>query len=159
VSSYTQSPSSLSLSTSPLSVCLSLSVSLPQGEFERGVQDCDSALCVCEGSRRALYRKALCLRELGRLREAYECGTGCLLTAPHDRQVGELAQDLANKLGLKVRKAYISSQVSSVTSDSLSTVGMCPSKIKMPRTISATVNISVTVIFTGGVLNVREGEQ
>uniref|UniRef100_A0A672Q7Y4 Zinc finger CCCH domain-containing protein 7B-like n=1 Tax=Sinocyclocheilus grahami TaxID=75366 RepID=A0A672Q7Y4_SINGR len=53
------------------------------GEFERGVQDCDSALCVSEGSRRALYRKALCLRELGRLREAYECGTGCLLTAPH----------------------------------------------------------------------------
>ncbi|KAK6328355.1 hypothetical protein J4Q44_G00003330 [Coregonus suidteri] len=86
------------------------------GEFERGVQDCDGALCVCEGSRKALYRKALCLRELGRLREAYECGTRCLLTAPHDRQVGELAQDLANKLGLKVRKAYISSQVESSTS-------------------------------------------
>uniref|UniRef100_A0A8C8F6Q4 C3H1-type domain-containing protein n=1 Tax=Oncorhynchus tshawytscha TaxID=74940 RepID=A0A8C8F6Q4_ONCTS len=61
------------------------------GEFERGVQDCDSALCVCEGSRRALYRKALCLRELGRLREAYECGTGCLLTAPHVSQ-GHMSQ-------------------------------------------------------------------
>lgn len=54
-----------------------------QREYERGVQDCDSALCVSEGSRRALYRKALCLRELGRYREAYECGTKCLLTAPH----------------------------------------------------------------------------
>ncbi|XP_051522856.1 zinc finger CCCH domain-containing protein 7B-like isoform X1 [Myxocyprinus asiaticus] len=86
------------------------------GEFERGVQDCDSALCVSEGSRRALYRKALCLRELGRLREAYECGTGCLLTAPHDRQVSELAQDLANKLGLKIRKAYVSPQIDSTTS-------------------------------------------
>uniref|UniRef100_W5KN74 Zinc finger CCCH-type containing 7Bb n=1 Tax=Astyanax mexicanus TaxID=7994 RepID=W5KN74_ASTMX len=86
------------------------------GEYERGVQDCDSALCVSEGSRRALYRKALCLRELGRFREAYECGTGCLLTAPHDRQVGELAQDLAKKLGLKIRKAYISSQGDSTTS-------------------------------------------
>ncbi|XP_032357538.1 zinc finger CCCH domain-containing protein 7B isoform X3 [Etheostoma spectabile] len=52
-------------------------------EYDRGVQDCDSALCVSEGSRRALYRKAICLRELGRLREAYECGTKCLLTAPH----------------------------------------------------------------------------
>uniref|UniRef100_A0AAR2KPM0 C3H1-type domain-containing protein n=1 Tax=Pygocentrus nattereri TaxID=42514 RepID=A0AAR2KPM0_PYGNA len=81
------------------------------GEYERGVQDCDSALCVSEGSRRALYRKALCLRELGRFREAYECGTACLLTAPHDRQVSELAQDLAVKLGLKLRKAYISTQV------------------------------------------------
>lgn len=56
---------------------------LYQREYERGIQDCESALCVSEGSRRALYRKALCLRELGRLREAYECGTKCLLTAPH----------------------------------------------------------------------------
>uniref|UniRef100_A0AAY4C4D0 C3H1-type domain-containing protein n=1 Tax=Denticeps clupeoides TaxID=299321 RepID=A0AAY4C4D0_9TELE len=79
------------------------------GDYERGVQDCDSALCVSEGSRRALYRKALSLRELGHFREAYECGTGCLLS---DRQVSELAQDLANKLGLKIRKAYISPQYS-----------------------------------------------
>lgn len=86
-------------------------------EYERGVQDCDSALCVSEGSRRALYRKALCLRELGQLREAYECGTKCLLTAPHDRQVTDLAQDLANKLGLKGRKAYVSPQTESTTSD------------------------------------------
>lgn len=54
-----------------------------QREYERGIQDCESALCVSEGSRRALYRKALCFRELGRLREAYESGTKCLLTAPH----------------------------------------------------------------------------
>ncbi|XP_062859211.1 zinc finger CCCH domain-containing protein 7B isoform X2 [Trichomycterus rosablanca] len=84
-------------------------------EYERGVQDCDSALCVSEGSRRALYRKALCLRELGRLREAYECGTGCLLAAPQDIQVSELAKDLANKLGLKIRKAYVSPQVESTS--------------------------------------------
>ncbi|KAE8284494.1 Zinc finger CCCH domain-containing protein 7B Rotavirus 'X'-associated non-structural protein [Larimichthys crocea] len=86
-------------------------------EYDRGVQDCDSALCVSEGSRRALYRKALCLREMGRLREAYECGTKCLLTAPHDRQVSDLAQDLANKLGLKVRKAYVSPQTESTATD------------------------------------------
>lgn len=54
-----------------------------QREYERGIQDCESALCVSEGSRRALYRKALCFRELGRLREAYDSGTKCLLTAPH----------------------------------------------------------------------------
>lgn len=86
-------------------------------EYDRGVQDCDNALCVSEGSRRALYRKALCLRELGQLREAYECGTKCLLTAPHDRQVTDLAQDLANKLGLKGRKAYVSPQTESTASD------------------------------------------
>uniref|UniRef100_A0A3P8X2R6 Zinc finger CCCH-type containing 7B n=1 Tax=Cynoglossus semilaevis TaxID=244447 RepID=A0A3P8X2R6_CYNSE len=85
-------------------------------EFDRGIQDCDSALYVSEGSRRALYRKALCLRELGRLREAYECGTKCLLTAPHDQQVSELAQDLASKLGLKGRKAYVS-QLDSAASE------------------------------------------
>ncbi|KAJ8263935.1 hypothetical protein GJAV_G00143250 [Gymnothorax javanicus] len=80
------------------------------GEYERGVQDCESALGVCEGSRKALYRKTLCLRELGRLKEAYECGTCCLLITPHDRQVNDLAQDLASKLGLKIRKAYVSPQ-------------------------------------------------
>ncbi|XP_051928234.1 zinc finger CCCH domain-containing protein 7B isoform X2 [Hippocampus zosterae] len=84
-------------------------------EFDRGIQDCDSALFVSEGSRKALYRKALCLREMGRLREAYECGTKCLLTEPHDRQVCDLAQDLANKLGLKGRKAYISQTESTTT--------------------------------------------
>uniref|UniRef100_A0A8C5GXV9 Zinc finger CCCH domain-containing protein 7B-like n=1 Tax=Gouania willdenowi TaxID=441366 RepID=A0A8C5GXV9_GOUWI len=95
----------------------SLYVNRAAREYERGIQDCDSALCVSEGSRRALYRKALCLRELGRLREAYECGTKCLLTAPLDRQVGDLAQDLANKLGLKGRKAYVSPQTESTATD------------------------------------------
>ncbi|XP_026993305.2 zinc finger CCCH domain-containing protein 7B isoform X1 [Tachysurus fulvidraco] len=96
-------------------------------EYDQGVQDCDCALAVSEGSRRALYRKALCLRELGRFREAYECGTGCLLAAPHDRQVSELAKDLANKLGLKIRKAYVSPQVDSTTSGAASNGETAPS--------------------------------
>uniref|UniRef100_A0A4W5RY66 Zinc finger CCCH-type containing 7Ba n=1 Tax=Hucho hucho TaxID=62062 RepID=A0A4W5RY66_9TELE len=53
------------------------------GEYEQGVQDCDSALALCKDSSKALYRKALCLRELGRFREAYNCSTGCLLTTPN----------------------------------------------------------------------------
>uniref|UniRef100_A0A4W5PGY6 Zinc finger CCCH-type containing 7B n=1 Tax=Hucho hucho TaxID=62062 RepID=A0A4W5PGY6_9TELE len=53
------------------------------GEYEQGVQDCDSALALCKDSCRALYRKALCLRELGCFREAYNCSTGCLLTTPN----------------------------------------------------------------------------
>uniref|UniRef100_A0AAZ3REG4 C3H1-type domain-containing protein n=1 Tax=Oncorhynchus tshawytscha TaxID=74940 RepID=A0AAZ3REG4_ONCTS len=80
------------------------------GEYEQGVQDCDSALALCKDSCRALYRKALCLRELGRFREAYNCSTGCLLTTPNDKHVYDLAQELANKLGLKIRKAYVSTQ-------------------------------------------------
>lgn len=51
----------------------------PQGEYEQGVKDCDQALNVCKESRRALYRKALCLKELGKHREAYSCTTDCLL--------------------------------------------------------------------------------
>jgi tetratricopeptide (TPR) repeat protein len=61
----------------------SLSLHLSQGEYEQGVQDCDSALALCKDSCRALYRKALCLRELGRFREAYNCSTGCLLATPN----------------------------------------------------------------------------
>uniref|UniRef100_A0A8C7TBJ1 Zinc finger CCCH-type containing 7B n=1 Tax=Oncorhynchus mykiss TaxID=8022 RepID=A0A8C7TBJ1_ONCMY len=88
------------------------------GEYEQGVQDCDSALALCKDSCRALYRKALCLRELGRFREAYNCSTGCLLTTPNDKHVYELAQELANKLGLKIRKAYVSTQESATSEQS-----------------------------------------
>ena len=51
----------------------------PQGEYDHGVKDCDKALEVCKDSRRALYRKALCLKELGKYKEAYNCTTDYLL--------------------------------------------------------------------------------
>ncbi|KPP73441.1 zinc finger CCCH domain-containing protein 7B-like [Scleropages formosus] len=114
------------------------------GEYEKGVQDCDSALAVCEGSRRALYRKALCLRDLGRLREAYECGTSCLLTDPHDRQVSELAQELAAKLGLKIRKAYVSPQMSANGLESLSDMSsaVLPSVECIPAPLATPIPVS-----------------
>lgn len=59
--------------------CPPLSRVFPQGEYDLGVKDCDSALKVCKESRRALYRKALCLKELGKYKEAYNCTTDCLL--------------------------------------------------------------------------------
>uniref|UniRef100_A0A8C4EG98 Zinc finger CCCH-type containing 7B n=1 Tax=Dicentrarchus labrax TaxID=13489 RepID=A0A8C4EG98_DICLA len=49
------------------------------GEYDQGVKDCDKALKVCKESCKALYRKALCLKELGKYREAYNCTTDCLL--------------------------------------------------------------------------------
>uniref|UniRef100_A0A3Q4AGS7 C3H1-type domain-containing protein n=1 Tax=Mola mola TaxID=94237 RepID=A0A3Q4AGS7_MOLML len=51
------------------------------GRYDQGVMDCDRALEVCKESRRALYRKALCLAKLGKYREAYNCTTDCLLTS------------------------------------------------------------------------------
>lgn len=79
-------------------------------EYGRGVEDCDKALLLCKDSRRALYRKALCLKELGKYKEAYNCTTDCLLISRMDNQVNELAQDLAIHLGLKIRKPYISTK-------------------------------------------------
>lgn len=76
-------------------------------EYGRGVEDCDKALSLCKESRRALYRKALCLKELGKYKEAYSCTTDCLLINRMDNQVNELAQDLAIHLGLKIRKPYV----------------------------------------------------
>ncbi|XP_019962418.1 zinc finger CCCH domain-containing protein 7B-like isoform X2 [Paralichthys olivaceus] len=77
------------------------------GEYDLGVTDCDSALALCKESSRALYRKALCLKELGKYKEAYSCTTDCLLFTRLDKDVNELAQDLAVHLGLKNRKPYI----------------------------------------------------
>ncbi|XP_036945103.1 zinc finger CCCH domain-containing protein 7B-like isoform X2 [Acanthopagrus latus] len=80
------------------------------GEYDQGVKDCDRALKVCKESRRALYRKALCLKELGKYREAYNCTTDCLLITRLDKQVNELAEELAVQLGLKNRKPYVSTK-------------------------------------------------
>ncbi|XP_019122488.2 zinc finger CCCH domain-containing protein 7B isoform X1 [Larimichthys crocea] len=84
------------------------------GEYDLGVKDCDSALKVCKESRRALYRKALCLKELGKYKEAYNCTTDCLLITRLDKQVNELAQELAFHLQLKNRKPYVSTREGSL---------------------------------------------
>ncbi|CAJ1075845.1 zinc finger CCCH domain-containing protein 7B-like [Xyrichtys novacula] len=95
------------------------------GEYDRGVVDCDNALDVCKESHKALYRKALCLKELGKHREAYNCTTHPLLVSRPDTKVNELAQELAAKLGLKVRKPYVGAK-----EDSLITRTVSNGKIK-----------------------------
>ncbi|XP_026201454.1 zinc finger CCCH-type containing 7Ba [Anabas testudineus] len=80
------------------------------GEYEQGVRDCNRALELCKESHRALYRKALCLKELGKYKEAYNCTTDCMLISRLDKQVNELAQELAIHLGLKNRKPYVAAK-------------------------------------------------
>ncbi|XP_034047100.1 zinc finger CCCH domain-containing protein 7B-like [Thalassophryne amazonica] len=80
------------------------------GKYDQGVQDCNKALGVCKESRRALYRKALCLKELGQYKEAYNCTTDCLLATHSDKRVSDLAQELSAHLGLKNRKPYITTK-------------------------------------------------
>lgn len=100
------------------------------------MKDCDLALEVCKDSPKALYRKAMCLKESGKLSEAYDCTAAFMLTSPQvnidnmteahherddemtedcwcfqDKTVSSLAQELAVSLGLKSRKPY-SPQVS-----------------------------------------------
>lgn len=59
-----------------------------QGKYEWGINDCDKALKLCKESRKALYRKALCLKALGKYREAYDCTTACLLISRLVRRAG-----------------------------------------------------------------------
>lgn len=54
-------------------------VCFSQREYELAIKDCEEALVMCEESQKALYRKAVCLKELGKYREAYECTTRYLL--------------------------------------------------------------------------------
>nr|XP_056703041.1 zinc finger CCCH domain-containing protein 7B [Euleptes europaea] len=76
------------------------------GLYEKALEDSDKALGFNKENIRALFRKARCLNELGRHKEAYECNSCCLLSLPHDESVAQLGQELAQKLGLRVRKAY-----------------------------------------------------
>nr|XP_060633102.1 zinc finger CCCH domain-containing protein 7B isoform X1 [Anolis sagrei ordinatus]XP_060633103.1 zinc finger CCCH domain-containing protein 7B isoform X1 [Anolis sagrei ordinatus]XP_060633104.1 zinc finger CCCH domain-containing protein 7B isoform X1 [Anolis sagrei ordinatus] len=76
------------------------------GLYEKALEDSEKALGFDAENIRALFRKARCLNELGRHKEAYECNSRCLLSLPHDESVAQLGQDLAQTLGLRVRKAY-----------------------------------------------------
>uniref|UniRef100_A0A2R9AXV9 Zinc finger CCCH-type containing 7B n=1 Tax=Pan paniscus TaxID=9597 RepID=A0A2R9AXV9_PANPA len=76
------------------------------GLYEKALEDSEKALGLDSESIRALFRKARALNELGRHKEAYECSSRCSLALPHDESVTQLGQELAQKLGLRVRKAY-----------------------------------------------------
>ncbi|XP_070703241.1 zinc finger CCCH domain-containing protein 7B-like [Pempheris klunzingeri] len=101
------------------------------GEHELAVKDCDSALDVCTESRRALYRKALCLKELGKYSEAYNCTTACMLITRLDKQVNELAQELAVHLGLKKRKPYVSTKEDALITRGVANGNMSAKAIKV----------------------------
>uniref|UniRef100_A0A2I3TD32 Zinc finger CCCH-type containing 7B n=1 Tax=Pan troglodytes TaxID=9598 RepID=A0A2I3TD32_PANTR len=81
------------------------------GLYEKALEDSEKALGLDSESIRALFRKARALNELGRHKEAYECSSRCSLALPHDESVTQLGQELAQKLGLRVRKAYKRPQV------------------------------------------------
>ncbi|XP_078539163.1 zinc finger CCCH domain-containing protein 7B [Lissotriton helveticus] len=74
--------------------------------YEKALEDCEIALHVDKDNMRALFRKARTLYQLGRHKEANECNRHCLLSHPNDESVTSLGQELSQKLGLRVRKAY-----------------------------------------------------
>ncbi|XP_048210714.1 zinc finger CCCH domain-containing protein 7B isoform X2 [Perognathus longimembris pacificus] len=76
------------------------------GMYEKSLEDSEKALGLDSENIRALFRKARALNELGHHKEAYECSSRCSLALPHDESVTQLGQELAQKLGLRVRKAY-----------------------------------------------------
>ncbi|KAK7940532.1 hypothetical protein WMY93_003858 [Mugilogobius chulae] len=77
------------------------------GLYDAALDDCEKALQLNDGNYKALFRKAKCLKELGRHQEAYEAVAKCSLVVPQDPSVMQLTQDLAKNLGLKIRKAYV----------------------------------------------------
>ncbi|XP_010718004.1 zinc finger CCCH domain-containing protein 7A-like [Meleagris gallopavo] len=89
------------------------------GLHEKVLEDCEIALRLNENNFRALYRKAKALNELGRYKTAYDAVAKCSLAVPQDESVIKLTQELAQKLGLKIRKAYVRAKPpsSSVSSD------------------------------------------
>ncbi|XP_025059168.1 zinc finger CCCH domain-containing protein 7A isoform X3 [Alligator sinensis] len=78
-----------------------------EGLYEKVLEDCEIALRLNDNNFRALYRKAKALNELGRYKKAYDAVAKCSLAVPQDESVIKLTQELAQKLGLKIRKAYV----------------------------------------------------
>lgn len=59
------------------------SLAFQKGLHEKALEDSEKALGFNKENIRALFRKARCLNELGRHKEAYECNSRCLLSLPH----------------------------------------------------------------------------
>uniref|UniRef100_A0A9J8B7E1 Zinc finger CCCH-type containing 7A n=1 Tax=Cyprinus carpio carpio TaxID=630221 RepID=A0A9J8B7E1_CYPCA len=89
------------------------------GLHDQALEDSEKALQLNESNYRALYRKARCLKEMGRHQEAYEVVAKCSMAVPQDTRVIEMTQELAKMLGLKIRKAYVRSKPYNVYNTSL----------------------------------------
>ncbi|KAM8933476.1 zinc finger CCCH domain-containing protein 7A [Pelodytes ibericus] len=83
---------------------------LNMGFHENALKDCEAALSLNDHNLRAHYRKSKALYMLEKYKEAYDAIALCSLTAPQDESVVKLTQDLAGKLRLKIRKAYVRAQ-------------------------------------------------
>lgn len=82
------------------------------GFHDQVLEDCDAVLSLNASNCKALYRKSKALSDLGRYKEAYDAVAKCSLAVPQDEHVIKLTQELAQKLGFKIRKAYVRAEVS-----------------------------------------------
>ncbi|RXM32439.1 Zinc finger CCCH domain-containing protein 7A [Acipenser ruthenus] len=85
-------------------------LNMASGAHDQVLEDCEKSLQHNENNYRALFRKSKSLKELGRHKEAYDAVAKCSLAVPHDENVIKLTRELAKKLGLKIRKAYVRAQ-------------------------------------------------
>ncbi|XP_069839822.1 zinc finger CCCH domain-containing protein 7A [Dendropsophus ebraccatus] len=83
------------------------------GSHEDALKDCEDVLSINEKNLKALYCKSKALFTLERCKEAYEAVAKCSIIAPRDESVAKLTRELAVKLGLKIRKAYVRAQPNS----------------------------------------------
>ncbi|KAM4024108.1 zinc finger CCCH domain-containing protein 7A isoform 1-T2 [Anomaloglossus baeobatrachus] len=83
------------------------------GSNEDALKDCEDALHINDKNLRALFCKSKILFTLERYKEAYEAVAKCSIIAPKDDSVVKLTHELALKLGLKIRKAYVRAQPNS----------------------------------------------
>lgn len=82
------------------------------GFHDKVLEDCNAVLSINASNCKALYRKSKALSDLGRYKEAYDAVAKCSLAVPQDEHVIKLTQELAQKLGFKIRKAYVRAELS-----------------------------------------------
>lgn len=86
---------------------------IDRGLQEDALTDCEDALRINDKNLRALFCKSKALFTLERYKEAYEAVAKCSIISPKDESVVKLTHELAGKLGLKIRKAYVRTQPNS----------------------------------------------
>ncbi|KAL4685709.1 hypothetical protein H8959_001306 [Pygathrix nigripes] len=108
------------------------------GFHDKVLEDCNIVLSFNASNCKALYRKSKALSDLGRYKKAYDAVAKCSLAVPQDEHVIKLTQELAQKLGFKIRKAYVRAEVSwsslhKVTMKVTEYISICVTDLLTPR--------------------------
>ncbi|KAK9888749.1 hypothetical protein WA026_000975 [Henosepilachna vigintioctopunctata] len=77
---------------------------IKQGQYDKAIDDCDSALDLDPNNLKSNFRKSVALEQVGRLEEALESSEECLKVDPNNKAAQEIVERLRKMCGVTLTK-------------------------------------------------------